>query len=89
VTRKLGLRVTSALVLATAAATMAAVLPAQAQSHTGKLGNQFTYTYYATAAHTGSPVGEWTFGYCPTYFSVSSGTRTAYFVTSEMVQLRI
>jgi len=71
------------MVLAAAAITTAGALPAQAQSPGGKLGNEFTYTYYANAAHTGAPVGGWTFGYCPTYFSNSWGTRTSYFVSSE------
>jgi hypothetical protein len=59
--------------------------PAHAQSQTpaGRLGTQFTYTYYATAAHTGEAVGEWVFGYCPTYFSDTFGTKTAYCVLSE------
>ena len=83
-TRNLRNRAVFALMLA-AAVTTAGALPAQAQSPAaGKLGNQFTYTYYATAAHTGSPVGGWTFGYCPSYFSSTWGTRTSYFVTSEI-----
>lgn len=80
--RNIGNRAVSAVVLA-AAITAAGALPAQAQSPAGKLGNQFTYTYYANAAHTGAQVGGWTFGYCPTYFSNSWGTRTTYFVSSE------
>ena len=81
--RSLANRTIFTIVLAAAAITAAGTLPAQAQGPAGKLGNQFTYTYYATAAHTGEPVGGWTFGYCPTYFSSSWGTRTTYFVTSE------
>ena len=81
--RSLGHRAVCAMVLTAAAITTAGVLPAQAQSPAGKLGNQFTYTYYANAAHTGAPVGEWTYGYCPSYFSNSWGTRTTYFVSSE------
>lgn len=82
--RKLGKRAVFAAVLAAAAITTAGTLSAQAESPAaGKLGNQFTYTYYANAAHTGAPVGGWTFGYCPTYFSSSWGTKTTYFVTSE------
>lgn len=80
----LGNRAVFAVVLAAAAITMTGALPAQAQSPAaGKLGNQFTYTYYSTAADTGTPVGGWTFGYCPSYFSSSWGTKTSYFVTSE------
>jgi hypothetical protein len=82
-TRNRGNRAVAAAVLAAAALTAAVASPAQAQSPAGKLGNQFTYTYYATAAHTGEPVGEWIFGYCPSYFSNSWGTKTSYFVTSE------
>jgi hypothetical protein len=78
-----GKRAIFAVVLAVAVLTTASALPARAQSAAGKLGHQFTYTYYATAAHTGAPVGEWTFGYCPSYFSDSWGTRTSYFVSSE------
>ena len=70
-------------VLAAAAITAGGALPAQAQSPAGKLGNQFTYTYYANAAHTGAPVGGLIFGYCPSYFSNSWGTRTSYFISSE------
>jgi hypothetical protein len=81
--RKLGNRAVFAVVVAAAAITAGGALPAQAQSPAGKLGNQFTYTYYSNAAHTGAPVGEWTFGYCPTYFSSSWGTRTSYYTTSE------
>jgi hypothetical protein len=80
--RSLGNRAVLMVVLA-AGITTAGALPAQAQSQAGKLGNEFTYTYYANAAHTGAPVGAFTFGYCPTYFSYSWGTRTAYLVTSE------
>jgi hypothetical protein len=74
-----------AVVLTAAAFSAAGVLPAHAQSQTpaGRLGTQFTYTYYATAAHTGEAVGEWVFGYCPTYFSDTFGTKTAYYVLSE------
>ncbi len=72
-----------AVVLAAAVITTAGAPPAQAQSPAGKLGNQFTYTYYATSADTGTPVGGWTFGYCPSYFSNSWGTRTSYFLSSE------
>jgi hypothetical protein len=82
-TRNLGLRAALAVALAAAAVTTAGVLPAQAQSPAGKLGNEFTFTYYANSAHTGEPVGAWTYGYCPSYFSVSWGTRTSYFVSSE------
>jgi hypothetical protein len=82
-TKNLGKRAVLAVLLAAAAATTAGVLPAQAQSPAGKLGNEFTYTYYANAAHTGEPVGGMIFGYCPSYFSNSWGTRTTYFVTSE------
>jgi hypothetical protein len=78
-----GKRAVFAVVLAAAVITAASALPAGAQSAAGKLGNQFTYTYYATAAHSGAPVGGWTFGYCPSYFSDSWGTRTSYFVSSE------
>jgi hypothetical protein len=80
--RNLGNRAVFAVVLAAAMMT-AGALPAQAQGTAGKLGNQFTYTYYASAAHTGTPVGKWIFGYCPSYFSESFGTRTSYFVLSE------
>jgi hypothetical protein len=84
VTKSLGNRVIFAVMLVAAVVTTAGVLPAQAQSPAaGKLGNQFTYLYYANAAHTGEPVGEWVFGYCPSYFSHSWGTRTAYVVSSE------
>jgi hypothetical protein len=82
-TANLGHRAIFAVVLAAAVMTTASALPARAESPAGKLGNQFTYTYYATAAHTGAPVGGWTFGYCPSYFSDSWGTRTSYFVSSE------
>jgi hypothetical protein len=83
-TGNLRTRALFAAMLAAAAITTTGALPAQAQSPAaGKLGNQFTYTYYATAADTGTPVGGWTFGYCPSYFSSSWGTRTAYFVSSE------
>lgn len=82
-TRNRGSRAVFAVVLAAAAITTTGALPAQAQSQAGKLGNQFTYTYYTNAAHTGAPVGGWTFGYCPTYFSSSWGTRTSYFLSSE------
>ena len=83
-TGKLGKRATFAVVLAAAVITTAGALPAQAQSPAaGKLGNQFTYTYYSTAAHTGAAVGGWTFGYCPSYFTNSWGTKTSYFVSSE------
>jgi Family of unknown function (DUF6289) len=83
-TNKFGNRAMFAVALAAALTTTAGALPAQAQSPAaGKLGNQFTYTYYSSAAHTGEPVGGWTFGYCPSYFSSSWGTKTTYFVTSE------
>jgi len=79
-----GTRALFAAALTAVVMTTAAALPAHAQSPAaGKLGNQFTYTYYSTAAHTGAPVGGWTFGYCPSYFSNSWGTKTAYFVSSE------
>ena len=81
-TRNLGRRSVFAVVLAAAAFT-AGTLPAQAANPPGKLGNIFTQTYYANAAHTGSPVGGFTYGYCPTYFSNSWGTRTPYFISSE------
>jgi hypothetical protein len=81
-TSKLRKRALYAGVLAAVAITTAAAVPAQAQSH-GKLDTQFTDTYYATAALTGSPVGEWVYGYCPTYFSDLFGTKTAYYVLSE------
>lgn len=81
-TRHLGRR--SALVaLAATAVLTAGMLPAQAQSPAGKSGNVFTFTYYANAAHTGDPVGQWIYGYCPSYFTNSWGTRTAYQVESE------
>ncbi len=80
---KLGRRAVVAGVLAAAALTTAAVVPAQAQNPAGKLGTQFTETYYATSAHTGDPVGEWVYGYCPSYFSHLYGTKTAYFVLSS------
>jgi hypothetical protein len=83
-TGKLGKRAMFAVVLAATVITTAGALPAQAQSPAaGKLGNQFTYTYYSTAALTGAPVGGWTFGYCPSYFTNSWGTKTSYFVSSE------
>jgi hypothetical protein len=82
-TRNRGNRAVFAVALTAAALATAIASPAQAQSPAGKLGNQFTYTYYATAAHTGEPVGEWVFGYCPSYFSNSWGTKTSYFVSSE------
>jgi hypothetical protein len=82
-TRNLGYRAVFALVLAATAISTAAAAPAHAQSPAGKLGNEFTYTYYANSAHTGEPVGGFTYGYCPTYFSNSWGTRTVYFVSSE------
>jgi hypothetical protein len=81
-TSKLRNRVIFAGVLAAVAVTTAAAVPAQAQSH-GKLDTQFTETYYATSADTGTPVGEWVYGYCPTYFSDMFGTKTAYFVLSS------
>jgi hypothetical protein len=81
--RNLGHRAVFAVVLAGAAIMTVGALPAQAQTPSGKLGTQVTYTYYANAAHTGEPVGEWIFGYCPTYFSDIFGTRTSYFVSSE------
>jgi hypothetical protein len=84
-TRNLGKRAAFAVALTAAVIMTAGTLPAQAQAQSpaGKLGNQFTYTYYATSAHTGEPVGGWTFGYCPSYFSNTWGTKTTYFVTSE------
>lgn len=81
--RNFGKRAVFAVVMASAVATTAGALPAQAQSPAGKLGNQFTYTYYTSAAHTGASVGGWTYGYCPSYFTVSWGTKTSYFVLSE------
>lgn len=84
-TGKLGRRAAFAAMSAAAVVTTAGALPAQAQSPAaGKLGTQFTYTYYTTAAHTGTPVGDWTFGYCPSYFSNLVGTKTSYYVLSEM-----
>ena len=82
-TRKIGSRAVFAMVLAAATITTAGALPAQARSPAGKLGNEFRYTYYSSAAHTGTPVGGWTYGYCPSYFSTSWGTRTSYFIMSE------
>jgi hypothetical protein len=82
-TSKLRNRAIFAGALAAVAITTAAAVPAQAQSPAGKLGTQFTDTYYATAALTGTPVGEWVYGYCPTYFSDMFGTKTAYYVLSE------
>jgi hypothetical protein len=82
-TRNRGSRAAFAVALAAAVITTTGALPAQAQSPAGKLGNEFQYTYYANAAHTGAPVGGFTYGYCPSYFSTSWGTRTPYFVSSE------
>jgi len=82
-TRHLGRRTGLVTGLAAAAVMTAGVLPAQAQSPAGKSGNVFTFTYYANAAHTGSAVGQWIYGYCPGYFTNSWGTRTAYSVESE------
>ena len=81
--RNRGSRALLTAVLAAAAIATTGALPAQAQSPAGKLGNVFQSTYYANAAHTGAPVGEFTYGYCPSYFSTSWGTRTPYFVSSE------
>jgi hypothetical protein len=82
-TKNLANRAIFALVLTATAFSTAAAAPAHAQSPAGKLGNEFTDTYYANAALTGEPVGGFTYGYCPTYFSSSWGTRTVYFVSSE------
>ena len=49
-----------------------------AASATGKLGHVFTTTYYASADHSGQPVGGFVYGYCPNYFSSTWGTRTSY-----------
>jgi hypothetical protein len=83
--RNMGSRALAAVMLAVAAVATAGTLPAQAQAQgpAGKLGNEFIYTYYANAAHTGAPVGGFIYGYCPSYFSNSWGTRTPYFVSSE------
>ena len=81
-TRSLRSRAIFAVVLGAAAITTAVAQPAHA-SPAGKLGTQFTETYYANAAHTGEPVGEWVYGYCPSYFSDMFGTKTAYSVLSS------
>jgi hypothetical protein len=81
-TRNLRNRAIFGAVLAAVALTAAGASPAHANA-AGKLGTQFTDTYYTNAAHTGEPVGEWVYGYCPTYFSDVYGTKTAYWVLSE------
>lgn len=82
-TKNLRNRVVFAVVLAASVIATTGVLPAQASGPAGKLGNEFIFTYYANAALTGAPVGGWTYGYCPSYFSTSWGTRTSYFVSEE------
>ena len=57
---------------------LAVAVPTGDASATGKLGHMFTYTYYATADHSGQPIGGYVYGYCPSYFSSSWGTRSTY-----------
>jgi hypothetical protein len=71
-----------AVVLTAAALTMASALPAQAVSPAIGTGYLMTDTYWATAAHTGTPVGYHTWGYCPELVSIVSGTSSAYITAS-------
>jgi hypothetical protein len=80
-TRNRAYRAAFGVALAAAAVAVTGVAPAHAQTDRPPSSYEWVTTYYANAAHTGQPVGSYIYGWCPNYFTLSSGTRTSYSTT--------
>jgi hypothetical protein len=83
-TRNRAHRAALGVALAAAAVAATGVPSAQAQTYRPIGSYEYVTDYYANAAHTGQPVGYYIWGWCPNYFTLSGGTRTAYSTTFEL-----
>jgi hypothetical protein len=83
-TRNRAYRAAFGVALAAAAVALTGVPSAQAQTYRPIGSYEWVTAYYANAAHTGQPVGSYIWGWCPNYFTLSSGTSTPYFTTFEL-----